>query len=155
MSKNYHILFANDLRKFLLRNGIMKSRLTDLRKQILSIVDNAEKPLNAKMIEKRIKSKPNLSTIYRALYFLETNKHINSVSFSAVKFYYTNKKGHAHFLVCKKCHEILEFEDCAVKHLQQKIQKQYDYKITDHILYFNGLCLECQNYLNKKAKTMS
>jgi len=133
----------------------MKSRLTDLRKEILSIIDEAEKPLNAKMIEKRIKSKPNLSSIYRALYFLETKSYINSVSFSGVRFYYTKKKGHGHFLVCKKCNEILEFEDCVVKNLQQKIQKQYEYKITDHVICFNGLCLECQNYLNKKAKAMS
>lgn len=133
---------------------MIKSRLTDLRKEILSIINEAEMPLNAKMIEKRTKSKPNLSTIYRALYFLETKRHIYSISFSGVRFYYTNKKGHGHFLICKKCHEILEFEDCVAKNLQQKIQKQYNYKIIDHVLCFYGLCLECQNYLNKKAKAM-
>jgi Fur family ferric uptake transcriptional regulator len=133
----------------------MKTRLTDLRKEILGVVDKAEKPLSTKMIEMRIKSTPNLSTIYRALDFLETKKFIRSVSFSGVKFYFSNKEGNGHFLFCKECHEILEFADCVVANLQKKIQKQYDYKITDHVLYFQGLCPECQNYLNKKAKAMS
>jgi len=133
----------------------MKSRLTDARREILRVIDEAEKPLNAKIIEKRMKSQPNLSTVYRALDFLEAKKFIHSVSFSGVKFYFTNKKGNGHFLVCKECHEILEFRGCVAENLQKKIQREYDYKITDHVLYFQGLCMECQSYLNKKKRVKS
>jgi Fur family ferric uptake transcriptional regulator len=133
----------------------MKTRLTDLRKEILSVISKAEKPLNTKMIGKRIISRPNLSTIYRALDFLKGKRYIHSISFYGVTFYYTNKKGHGHFLICKNCHEIHEFDDCVVKNLQKKLQEKYDYRITDHVLCFNGLCSECQNYLAKKAKAMS
>ncbi|GAG89126.1 unnamed protein product, partial [marine sediment metagenome] len=89
----------------------MKLKLTVLRKEILEVIDNAEKPLNAKIVGKRIKSEPYLSTIYRALDFLETKNLIHSVSFSGVKFYFTSKQGNGHFLVCKECREILEFRD--------------------------------------------
>jgi Fur family ferric uptake transcriptional regulator len=133
----------------------MKSRLTDLRQRILDVIDQAEKPLNVKMIEKRVSSRPNLSTIYRALDFLKKNSFIHSISFSSVTFYYSNRKGHGHFLICSSCHEIQEFEDCVVDNLQKRLQEKYDYRITDHVLCFNGLCSECQNYLDKKVKAMS
>jgi Fur family ferric uptake transcriptional regulator len=133
----------------------VKSRLTDVRREILKVIESAEKPLNVKIIEHRLTSHPNLSTIYRALDFLEAEKLIRSVSFSGVKFYFTSKRGNGHFLVCKECHEILEFRECVVKNLQKKIQEKYDYEITDHILYFQGLCLECQHYLNKKKRIRS
>ncbi len=133
----------------------MKSRLTDLRKEILDVIDEAEKPLNVKLIQKRLKFQPNLSTIYRALDYLDTKKLIHSVSFSGVKFYFTSKKGNGHFLMCKECREILEFEDCVAKKLQRVIQRKYNYAITDHVLYFEGLCAACQNHLNKKERMMS
>ncbi len=132
----------------------MKSRLTDFKKEVLSVIDKAEKPLIAKAILNRMNSEPNLSTIYRALDFLRRKKYIQSVSFSGVKFYFTGKKGNGHFLVCKECHEIIEFEDCIALNLQKKIQEQYDYKITDHVLYFKGLCPECQKYLKRKEKLL-
>jgi len=133
----------------------MKINLTNLRKEILRVINTSEKPINAKTIAQRIKLRPNLSTIYRALDFLETNEFIYSVSFSSVKFYFGGRSGHGHFLVCKECQEILEFSDCVVRNLQKKIQKKFDYTITDHVLYFKGLCPECQSYLNKKKRVRS
>lgn len=130
----------------------MAYRLTKLREEIFRVISEAKKPLNVKFILKRLSSQPNLSTIYRALDFLVTKNYVHPVSFSGVNFYFTGKKGHGHFLVCKECHEIIKFKDCVVKNLQEKIQRKYDYRITDHVLYFEGLCLECQNYLNKKFR---
>jgi len=133
----------------------MKFRLTDLRKEILNVINKAKKPLNAKIIKKRLISQPDFSTIYRALDFLERQKFVYSVSFTGVKYYFTSKKGNGHFLVCKKCREILEFKDCVAESLQERIQQKYNYKISEHVLYFEGLCSKCQNYLNKKSKVMS
>ena len=49
---------------------------------------------------------------------------------------------------------MITFDECVVENLQKKIQKQYDYTITDHVLYFEGLCTECRNYLHKKAQSL-
>ncbi len=133
----------------------MKIRLTNTRREILKILGKVQKPLNAKTIIRRISSRPNLSTVYRALDFLESKKYIHSVSFSGVKFFFAAVKGNGHFLVCKECHEILEFSDCVAENLQKKIQRKFGYTITDHVLYFKGLCSECQNYLNKKNRLQS
>jgi Fur family ferric uptake transcriptional regulator len=133
----------------------MKQRLTELRKVILRIIDEAEKPLNAKILKKRIRLQPNVSTIYRALDFLEKNRFINSVSFSGVKFYFTSKRGDGHFLICQECHEILKFGGCVAGGIRKRIQEKYDYRITDHVLYFKGICPECQSHLDKKTRVMS
>ncbi len=133
----------------------MKQRLTRLRKAVLKTINDAEKPLSAKILKKRIRAKSDLSTVYRAVDFLEKNKFISSVSFSGVKFYFTSTKGNGHFLICQECHEILEFGGCVAENIRKKIQKKYDYRIADHVLYFTGICPECQNHLDKKARVMS
>jgi Fur family ferric uptake transcriptional regulator len=130
----------------------MKSRLTKLRREILGVIERAERPLNAKTIRHRTSSKPDLSTIYRALDFLTMKRLIHTVSFSGIRYFFIGKKGHGHFLICKECHEIQEFDDCVVASLQKKIQNKYNYSITDHVLYFEGLCAECQQHVSKKRK---
>jgi len=133
----------------------MKPRLTERRKEILQVINESGKPLNAKDIFEKISSQPNLSTVYRALDFLEKEKYINSVSFSRIKFYYKGlEEEGGHFLFCGKCHEILEFNDCVVHDLKDKIQEQFNYTITGHVLCFEGVCSDCQNYLNRRAEAM-
>ncbi len=134
---------------------MMKQRLTKLRKAVLEVINDADKPLNVKVIKKRMRVPSDLSTIYRALDFLEKNRFVNSVSFSGVKFYFTGTKGNGHFLICQECHEILEFGGCVAENIRKKIQKKYDYRIADHVLYFTGLCPECQSHLDKKARVLS
>jgi Fur family transcriptional regulator, ferric uptake regulator len=131
----------------------MKPALTALRKEILSIIMNASKPLSAKSIFKAVSSMPNLSTIYRALEYFETHSQIQSISLAGTKYFYTSaKKGYGHFITCKECHEIIEFEECAIDTFQRKIQKKFGYIITGHTLYFEGFCADCSQYAAKKSK---
>jgi Fur family ferric uptake transcriptional regulator len=143
------IICANEL-----KGETMKTRLTRLRKEILHLIEKAKKPLSVKIIKNRLVRKPNLSSIYRALEFLEKKNLIQRVSFSGISYYYKREEGQGHFLICKECNEMISFDDCIAENLQKKIQKEYGYKITDHVLYFEGLCTECRNYLHKKARVM-
>jgi Fur family ferric uptake transcriptional regulator len=131
---------------------VMRPRWTGLRKEILRVIDESEKPLNAKAVMNRIPFDPNLSTVYRALDFLEREKCIQSVSFSRIKFYYTEtEKCGGHFLFCDSCHEIRGFDECVAADLIGKIQAQFKYTITGHVLYLQGVCSDCQTYQNKKV----
>ena len=58
----------------------MKTRLTELRKEISEIVNGAEKPLSVKAIQERAGAEPNLSTVYRALDYLEKKRYVQSVT---------------------------------------------------------------------------
>jgi Fur family ferric uptake transcriptional regulator len=130
----------------------MAAKLTILRREILTTIRTARRPMSVQLIAQGLRSNPNLSTIYRALTFLEDQDLVHSIAFSGRRFYFVNVRGHGHFLICKECHEILDFTDCVVARLQKKIQRRFSYKITDHILFFKGLCPECQNYLDKKLR---
>ena len=132
----------------------MDAKLTRLREEILRVVNDAENPLSVKQIKNRIQAYPNLSSIYRALDFLSEKNLVHSLSFSGMAYYFTGKKGSGHFLICKGCNEMIEFEDCVADGLQKKIQKMYDYVITDHILFFEGFCTECRTHFSKKERVM-
>jgi Fur family ferric uptake transcriptional regulator len=133
----------------------MATELTDLRREIVSVIENAERHVSVKIILSRMISKPNISTVYRALDYLDARNYISSVSFSGIRFYYSSAQGgHGHFLFCKECHEILEFDECVVANLQKKIQKHFNYQITGHVIYFEGLCSDCTRYLYKKSQSI-
>ncbi|MDK2885928.1 MAG: Fur family transcriptional regulator, ferric uptake regulator [Thermosipho sp. (in: thermotogales)] len=118
--------------------------LTKWREKILKTIEESEKPLTADEIYMKNNFKPNFSTVYRALKFLENKNLIKSVSFdTGQKYFYSNKK-HYHFLYCIKCGEIEVFNKCIATQLEEFINKNFNFKITDHVFYFKGLCKNCK-----------
>ena len=131
----------------------MSQRLTQNREKILSIIHESEIPLNVMRIHKRLLESPNLSTVYRSLDYLERYEYIKSFSFGSARFFYApDKNEHGHFLVCRECQEIIPFYECGIENLQDSLEQKYQYNITNHIIYFEGICPDCQRYLAKKAK---
>lgn len=124
----------------------MRASFTELRKEILKIIEESAQPLMAKDVLTQLEPKPNLSTIYRALDFLCRKGLVKSVSFSSdANYYFSAKKGHAHFLYCKGCSEIQVFDQCFADKIQKNIEHEFDYKITDHFFYFSGICDDCRH----------
>ncbi len=130
----------------------MNRNLTQLRSEILDMINRSQVPINAKSIHTNLSAMPNLSSVYRALDFLQKASHIQSISIAGTNFYFTeDKHGHGHFIFCNECHEIKQFDDCVLDDLQKKLEKKYNYSITSHIVYFNGFCPECRKYREKKS----
>ena len=50
--------------------------------------------------------------------------------------------------------EILRFEECSAEDLQESLQERFQYRIQKHVLSFEGVCSECQAFLEKKAHTV-
>ena len=131
----------------------MRPRFTDLRKEILDVINSADTPINVKQIVLQMKSQPDLSTVYRALDFLEKKNLIQSLSFSRRTFYYSvNPEGCGHFIACTNCHEIRCVKGCVSQWLQDKLEEEFQYHIQSHVLYFQGLCPECQHHNPKKER---
>lgn len=141
----FHIFPANNLRNKL------HMKLTEKRKEILSKIEESSTPLSAKMIHEQMESASDLSTVYRSLDYLEKYALVNSISLSRTRFYYSGDSQHGHFLYCRQCHELQLFDECVVSQLEQQLQDSYNYRITHHILFFEGFCKECQAYLEKKS----
>ncbi|MBO8160726.1 MAG: transcriptional repressor [Thermosipho sp. (in: Bacteria)] len=118
--------------------------LTKWRKEILKIIEESNIPLTAEEIYTRNNLKPNFSTIYRALNFLEKNNLIKSVSFDNSPKYYFSINKHFHFLYCIKCGRIETFDKCFASKLEDYVVKNFNFNITDHVFYFKGICKKCQ-----------
>lgn len=90
--------------------------------------------------------KVSKASIYRALpLFIECGL-IREVDFSDGHWHYEHIYGHAHHshLRCLGCGEILEFEDPALKRLEEDLARQFGYRIKGHQLKVQGYCPTCQ-----------
>ena len=73
-------------------------KLTKKRQQILNLVQSSDTPINAKFLKSKVDF--DLSTVYRALEFLEKNNYIFSFDFENEKYYF--KEENANFFICVK-----------------------------------------------------
>lgn len=114
-----------------------------MKQEVLKIIESVGKPIDASTIHKQMKTEVNLSTVYRALEVLVKNVAVNVVFFfDGTRYYYPRGK-HGHFLLCRHCHEVLEFEQCAVQELQERLVRKTHYVIENHVVLFSGLCPDC------------
>lgn len=127
-------------------------RETDLRKEILQIIEAAKTPLTVKEIHEALRRKPDISSVYRALQsFLKKGK-VQSVSFSGnTQYYYANCQTHCHFVVCRKCNRIDRFNRCLADQLEAHVKEKFDYLITNHVFYFQGVCRPCREKILLEA----
>ena len=103
------------------------------------------KPISAKTIKEKFNLLADLSNIYRNLNTLELDRAIGSISFQGIKYYYYSENKNGHFMLCKSCGEIKSFHLCHEHSLQKQLEEQYEYKLTNHNLYFEGYCKVCKD----------
>ena len=120
-------------------------RMTSLRREVLEIIDKSELPLSADSIHEMLDEKPNLSSVYRGLSFLEDEGLIRSISFECeTRFYFSSQREPVHFLHCKKCHKTKPFYECFADSFAKRVAKNRDFTITNHVFYFIGICGDCR-----------
>ncbi len=124
-------------------------RLNPTREAILKSIQSSSVPLSARKIHESLDGSVNLSTVYRSLDHLEKNRFVQTISISSVRFYYSQSE-HGHFLHCRECGEIIQFQECGVDTLIQSLQTTYNYRIVHHLTFFEGICQTCDQYLNRK-----
>lgn len=125
----------------------MALNLTSQRKTILSIISDSDIPLCAKDIFAGIKDKMDQSTLYRSLQYLENHHIIEGFTLNCEenginRYYVEVKDKHNHFFHCTECHKFLPVDQCIDRTIDE-LEKAYEFKIRYHILYFVGVCREC------------
>jgi len=90
--------------------------------------------------------KVSKASIYRALPLFMECGLIREVDFSQGHWHYEHIYGHAHHshLRCLGCGEILEFQEPALKLLEEQLAREYDYRIKGHHLQVQGYCSTCR-----------
>jgi len=128
------------------------------RQAILEVLSNTEEHLSAEEIYLAVhKIYPNvgLTTVYRTLELLVDMGLVFKFDFGDKRARYELSQGpmskkHHHHLVCTNCGRIIDYTDFIdeekelLRRTEAGLSEKYNFKITNHLIQFYGLCEECQ-----------
>jgi Fe2+ or Zn2+ uptake regulation protein len=121
-------------------------RLTKQRKILISAL--SDKPQSVDELFQSLKNKGvaiDMATIYRSLDCLVRIGMVGKTQFSRGSAKFELLVGtHHHHAVCNSCGSV---EDVPIndEKMLHKISQKMDFRITNHVMEFFGLCKKCQN----------
>ena len=124
-------------------------RVTGARRAILRILRQHPHPLtNNEIFAALPKGNCDLATIYRSMHLLEDMGMVKRFDFGdgMARFELVNQgdDGHHHHLVCVRCSQVVEIEECFPPELEKEIAARNGFKSITHKLEFFGVCPRCQ-----------
>lgn len=123
-------------------------KLTQPRLAVLKVVANAQATLTPAEIHKQAQKtckRTGLVTVYRTLELLAACGAVKKIhATDGCHTFALASAGHAHHVICQKCHAAIEFENCNLEELLKTVQRKTGYKIEAHWLELFGLCPICK-----------
>jgi Fur family transcriptional regulator, ferric uptake regulator len=124
-------------------------KITGPRQAILEILRRHPHPLtNREILAAMPKGRCDLATIYRAMHLLEEMGMVKRFDFGdgAARFELIGDgdDGHHHHLICTRCAEVIEIDECFLREIESRIATQNGFKAVTHKLEFFGICPACQ-----------
>ena len=136
------------LQALLAQRGI---RMTSPRRAILSVIETANKHLDASQIlRKAQKSDPSVdrSTVYRTLGLLKRHGLIDELDLMHLNgegHYYERKLGQDHIhMACLRCGKITEFVSERFDSLKSQLEQECRFRIVVARLEVGGYCTGCR-----------
>ncbi|MCY3725920.1 MAG: Fur family transcriptional regulator [Rhodobacteraceae bacterium] len=124
-------------------------RLTDQRRAVVSVLENARDHPNIQdLYERASQVDPNLSiaTVYRTVKLLEELDILTKLEFGdGVARYEIADKNHHDHLIDLKTGKVIEFYDEEIEKLQKKQAQKLGYRLIGHRLELYGTPLEEKN----------
>lgn len=136
-------------------------KLTMQRKATVRVLlENEKEHLSAEDVYMRLKdSYPGigLATVYRTLELLNELHIVEKMNFGdGVARFDLRSDDHAHMhhhLICTECGALEEIKDDWLLALEQRIEREYGFKVSDHRLDFIGEYTSCKNGRCAKERT--
>ena len=133
-------------------NSILRQRgyrLTSQRRAVVNTIAGTHNHLTPAAIYKRVKREYpgiGLVTIYRNLEILAELGLICEVHAGGSCRSYLMRKPleHHHHLICSECGRVVDFTDCDLGELEQRLSQETGFKMEGHLLEFIGCCPDCQ-----------
>lgn len=124
-------------------------KITGPRQAILDVLRRRRGPMTAKEIFAALPSGDcDLATVYRSMHLLEDMGMVKRFEFGegGARFELLGEgdDGHHHHLVCTRCSDIVEIEECFPEALERSIASRNGFKFVTHKLEFFGVCPRCQ-----------
>ena len=122
---------------------------TSQRKIVIQTIASSEGHLTPTAIYDKVhQDHPNIGlvTIYRTLDILTKLELICEVHAGGNYRSYLMRRPleHHHHLICSDCGTVVDFTDCDLSGLEQKLCRETGFDIEDHLLEFVGQCQNCQ-----------
>jgi Fur family ferric uptake transcriptional regulator len=121
---------------------------TSQRRLLLSVMQEAEKHLDAKELYRRASERDasiSLATVYRSLHLFKEQGLINERHLGQARCFYEMKRSGEHqHLVCESCGQVIEFESPLIRKLVAEIQRKNNFSVTKVELYLEGYCHKCK-----------
>jgi len=153
--KSFHLLIEmrftqNKIASMLRQQGY---KLTPQRRAVLSVIALSHDHFTPTDIYERVHQKyPNIGlvTVYRTLHILAGLGLICEVHAGGNCQSYVMRRPseHHHHLICSDCGTVVDFANCDISELEQRLSHETGFEIESHLLEFLGLCRNCQ----KEAK---
>jgi len=141
---------GSQVKSILRRRGL---KITPQRLAILDAVASSHEHLTPAEIYKRVsRDHPGIGlvTIYRTLEVLTELGLICEMHMGGNCRSYLMRRpsGHHHHLICSDCGAVIDFTNCNLDELEERLIRETDFTINGHLLEFLGQCPDCC----KKAK---
>jgi len=124
-------------------------KITGPRQAILNFLGGQAHPISIKEIFAALpKNECDLATVYRSIRLLQQMAMVKRFDFgdgtARFELIKEGDDGHHHHLVCTRCTEIVELDECSITQLEERIAARNGFKAVTHKLEFFGLCPRCQ-----------
>ena len=123
-------------------------KLTRPRRAVLRVIAASAESLTPADIHARAQKhyrQTGLVTVYRTLELLTECGAVRKIHGpDGCHAYAPASEGHAHHIICEKCHAVTEFDNCDLTALLARVQRLTGYQVSGHWLELFGLCPRCQ-----------
>lgn len=123
-------------------------KITAQRRAVIDVVVSSRKHLAPSAVHEMVRldcPAIGLVTVYRTLEMLYHLGLICRVHQEGKSYSYTlDPSGHHHHLVCTDCGTVVDFTDCPLEEMEQRIATETGFVIDDHLLQFAGHCQDCR-----------
>jgi len=139
-------LTANKIAGLLRQHGY---KLTPQRWAVLNVISHRHDHLTPAAIHDRVSQEHpgiGLVTIYRTLEVLAELGLLCKVHVEGGCRSYLMRRPsvHHHHLICSGCGRVVDFTDCALNELEQRLSRETGFEMKDHLLELYGHCQNCQ-----------
>jgi Fur family ferric uptake transcriptional regulator len=124
-------------------------KVTPQRRAVLNVIAHSHDHLTPAEIHERVHQEhPNIGlvTIYRTLGILAELELICEVHAggSCRSYLLRRPSEHHHHLICSQCGAVVDFTNCDLGELEQRLSRETGFEIESHLLEFLGRCPNCQ-----------
>ncbi|MDX2163578.1 MAG: Fur family transcriptional regulator [bacterium] len=125
-------------------------KLTHARLTVLRVLEESGGHItSAELVEQVAQTDSSIgrASVFRALDLFTRLSLLRPtyIGTSATPTYVLLPDGHHHHIICTRCSQVIEFDDCGLTPLKEMLEARLDVRLSGHLLEFYGLCTGCKD----------